>query len=144
MKTRYYVCGLGYDENDCITDYEQSFGDFDTYEEAYELFVKLQCQSAESFFTKAPEIYQLLIQLEECEEDDDTTECIDVRNEWWIVNPNFTFTAYTRNHYNGIYFIDNKTTFDSTEEAIAFAKVHNWDGVMDNGTGEIVWENKEE
>lgn len=89
MKTRYYVCGLGYDENDCITDHEQSFGDFDTYEEAYELFVKLQCRDVASFFTKAPGIYQLLIQLEECEETDDNIECIDVRNEWWIENPNF-------------------------------------------------------
>lgn len=89
MKTRYYVCGLGYDENDCITDYEQSFGDFDAYEEAYELFVKLQCRNVESFFTKASGIYQLLIQLEECEETDDGVECIDVKNEWWIENPNF-------------------------------------------------------
>ena len=89
METRYYVCGLGYDENDCITDYEQSFGDFDTYEEAYELFVKLQCRSEESFFAKAPNVYQLLIQLEECEETDDEINCIDVKNEWWIVNPNF-------------------------------------------------------
>lgn len=86
---RYYVCGLGYDENNCITDHEQYFGDFDTYEEAYELFVKLQCRDTKSFFEKAPKIYQLLIQLEECEEDDEEVECIDVRNEWWIENPNF-------------------------------------------------------
>lgn len=89
MKIRYYVCGLGYDENDCVTDYEQDFGDFDTYEEAYELFVKLQCRSVESFFAKASKIYQLLIQLEECEEIDDEINCIDVKNEWWIDNPNF-------------------------------------------------------
>ena len=89
MKTRYYVCGLSYNANDCITDHEQSFGDFDTYEEAYELFVKLQCRSHESFFTKAPEVYQLLIQLEECEETDEEINCIDVINEWWIVNPDF-------------------------------------------------------
>ena len=89
MQIRYYVCGLGYDENDCVTDYEQSFGDFDTYEEAYELFVKLQCRDDETFFEKAPELYQLLIQLEECEEHDDYSECIDVKNEWWIINPNF-------------------------------------------------------
>lgn len=88
-ETRFYVCGLGYDENENITDYEQSFGDFDTYEEAYELFVKLQCKRADSFFTKASEVYQLLIQLEECEETDDEIEYIDVKNEWWIVNPNF-------------------------------------------------------
>lgn len=89
MKTRYYVCGLGYDANNCVTDYEQDFGDFDTYEEAYELFVKLQCRSTESFFTKVSRLYKLLIQLEECEEIDDTINCIDVRNEWLIVSPNF-------------------------------------------------------
>lgn len=89
METRYYVCGLGYDENDCITDYEQSFGDFDTYEEAYEFFVKLQCREHKLFFAKALGVYQLLIQLEECEETDDEIECVDVKNEWWIVNPNF-------------------------------------------------------
>jgi hypothetical protein len=83
------VCGLGYDENDCITDYEQSFGDFDTYEEAYELFVKLQCKDEASFFKKTPNLYQWLIQLEKCEETDDEINCIDVKNEWWIENPNY-------------------------------------------------------
>ena len=86
---RYYVCGLGYDENDCITDYEQDFGGFDTLEEAYELFVQLQCRDAASFFTRKSAPYQLLIQLEECEETDEEIECIDVPNEWWITNPNF-------------------------------------------------------
>ena len=89
MKTRYYVCGLGYDENDCITDHEQSFGDFDTLEEAYECFVKLQCRDVASFFTRKSAPYQLLIQLEVCEETDEEVECVDVRNEFWIENPNF-------------------------------------------------------
>ena len=35
MKNRYYIYGLGYDENNRITDYEKYIGDFDTYEEAY-------------------------------------------------------------------------------------------------------------
>jgi hypothetical protein len=81
------VCCLGYDGNENITDYDKDFGDFDTYEEAYELFVKLQCGDAALFFTDAPEIYKMLIQLEECEETDDAISCTDVRNEWWIVNP---------------------------------------------------------
>lgn len=89
METRYYVCGLGYDENDCVTDHEQYFGDFDTYEEAYECFVKVQCSSPESLFSHSYASYQMLIQLEECEEDEDGIECIDVHNEWWIKNPNF-------------------------------------------------------
>ena len=89
MTTRYYVCGLGYDEDARITDYEQYFGDFDTYEEAYDLFVKLKHGSAEAFFVKAPEVYQLLLQVEECEETDYLIECIDVHNEWTITNPNF-------------------------------------------------------
>ena len=89
MKTRYYVCGLGYDENDCITDYDFDFGDFDTYEEAYISFVKLQCRNVRSFFTDNPEVCKLLIQIEECEETDDEITCVDVKNEWWIENPNF-------------------------------------------------------
>lgn len=89
MKTRYYVCGLGYNKNDCMIDYDQDFGDFDTYDEAYELFVKLQCANEEMFFEKAPGVYQVLLQLEVCEETEDAINCVDVRNEWWIVNPNF-------------------------------------------------------
>ena len=86
---RYYICGLGYDENNCVTDCEKYLGDFDTYEEAYEKFVKLQCKDESWFFEDTPNLYQLLIQLEECKEDEDCSECINVKNEWWIENPNF-------------------------------------------------------
>lgn len=89
MKTRYYVCGLGYDVNDYITDYDFDFGDFDTYEDAYELFVKLQCRSAETFFEDVPEVCYLLIQIEECEETEDEISCVDIKNEFHIFNPNF-------------------------------------------------------
>ena len=89
METRYYVCGLGYNTNGYVTDYEQCFGDFDTYEEAYELFVKLQCRNVESFFENIDGVDKVLIQLEECEETDDEITCIDVKNEWWIDNPNY-------------------------------------------------------
>jgi hypothetical protein len=89
MEIRYYVSGIGYDEDDCVTDYECDFGDFDTYEEAYKLFVKLQCSQWDLFFFQEHGIYQLLLQLEECEETDEAITCIDVKNEWWIENPNF-------------------------------------------------------
>ena len=90
MKTRYYVCGLGYDANNCVTDCEKYFGDFDTFEEAYEEFVKLQCRDTGWFFEdNTPNLYQLLLQLEECEETDDEINCVDVKNEWWIINPNY-------------------------------------------------------
>lgn len=86
---RYYVCGLGYDVNGNITDYETDFGDFDTIEEAYELFMKLQDRSEESFFEDMPEVYELLIQLEECEETDEEITCIDVKDEFSVTNPNY-------------------------------------------------------
>ena len=88
-KLRYYVCGIGYDENDCVTDYEQDFGDFDTYEEAYECFVKLQDKDAATFFEEAPDIYSLFLQVEECDETENEVNCIDIKNEWNVVNPNF-------------------------------------------------------
>ena len=89
MKTRYYVCGLGYDKNLEAIDCEVNFGDFDTYEEAYGLFVQLQCRKYESFFVNAPDVYQIDIRLEECEETDDIIECVDIRNEWGVINPKF-------------------------------------------------------
>lgn len=89
IKIRYYVCALGYDGNDLITDYEKDFGDFDTYEEAYELFVKIQCRPIESFFEEVPELHKLLLVLEECQETDEVIECIDVKNEWHFINPKF-------------------------------------------------------
>lgn len=89
MKKIYYVCGLGYDKNDSITDYEYNFGDFETYMGAYSLFTMLQCKRAESFFEDVPELYQMLIQLEECEENDNEINCVGVRGEFWITNPNF-------------------------------------------------------
>ena len=85
---RYYVRVIGLNNNDCVTDDEWDFGDFDTYEEAYELFVKLQCRDKTSFFAKGSNVYKMLIQLEECEETDDYIECIYVKNERWIENPN--------------------------------------------------------
>lgn len=90
MEIRYYVCGIGYDKNDCVTDYEWDFGDFDTYEEAYKLFVQLQRRDVASFFSESKSnVYQMLLQLEECEETDNYIECINVKNEWWVENPNF-------------------------------------------------------
>lgn len=86
---RYHICGLCYDENDHIKDGEMYIDDFDNYEDAYERFVKLQCQGANWVFEGAPGVYQILIQLEECEEDDEEIRCIDVKNEWWITNPNY-------------------------------------------------------
>ena len=143
MKTKYFVCGLGYDSRENITEYDQDFGCFDTYAEAYEFFVKLQCVDASLLFVNVPELRQMCIQIEECEDTEDAISCTDVRNEWWVVNPNFeeqiTFTAYVRDVYNGICFIADRSTYDSQEEAIAFAKDRNWDGVMDDVTGEIVW-----
>ena len=89
MKIRYYVCGLGYDENNCAIDYEVEFGDFDNYVEAYELFVNLQCRSDKSFFVNAPEVYSIDLRIEECAETDNGIECIKIRNEWGIFNPKF-------------------------------------------------------
>lgn len=89
MEIRYYVCGIGYDANGRITDYERYFGDFDTYEDAYEEFERLKKQLPCYFFEDAHDVIELCIQIEECEEGEDETTCVDVKNEWWIINPPF-------------------------------------------------------
>lgn len=89
MKTRYYVCGLGYDVNGEAIDYEVGFGDFDTCEEANKLLDELENRGAESFFVNVPKVYEIEIRLEECEETEEEIECIDVIDEFSIINPNF-------------------------------------------------------
>ena len=86
---RYYVCGLGYDENLEAIDYEVGFGDFDTLEDAYKLFEDLAGRNDESFFVDAHNVYEIEVRLEECEETDDAIECIDVIDEFGVTNPNF-------------------------------------------------------
>lgn len=86
---RYYVSGIGYDVNGNITDYERNFGDYNTYVEAYEQFVKIQCENRVMLFAGSVGVNQMIIQLEECEETEDEINCIDVTNEWWITNPNY-------------------------------------------------------
>ena len=85
---RFYVCGIGYDKDNCVTDYEYDFGDFDSYEEAYERFVKVQCDGAKEFFEEHPKAHQVLVQLEKCKETPTDICCLDVQNEWWMTNPN--------------------------------------------------------
>lgn len=86
---RYYVCGLGYDENNQAIDYEYDFGDFDTLEEAHKLFEQLVDRSVKSFFVDAPNVYEIAIRLEECEETEEMIECIDTVYEFSVTNPNF-------------------------------------------------------
>ena len=86
---RYYVCGLGYNEDGSANDYEMFFGDFDTCEEAYRLLDELEERDAELFFVDASNVYEIEIRLEECEETEEENECIDVLDELSITNPNF-------------------------------------------------------
>ena len=88
MKTIYTVCGLGYNQNDKITDCELYFGEFDNYEQAYDLFVKLQSKNPLDFF-KTQNVSKILLQVEECEENEEETNCINIKNEWWIENSNY-------------------------------------------------------
>ena len=84
MKIMYSVCALGYDANYRITDSFKDFGYFDTYEEAHELFVKIQCADPKETFADVPHSSKWLLQLEECEDDNESIDCIDVHNEHWF------------------------------------------------------------
>ena len=82
---RYYVCGIGYDNNDCVTDCEREFGDFDTVEEAQDKFAEAVREAEDNldefFLDSEPEVVYWHIQLEKCEETDEYIECIDVLDE---------------------------------------------------------------
>ncbi len=79
---RYYVCAIGYNKDDKVTDYEVDFGNFDTYVDAYCEFVKLQCADTSTFFKgQTDDLMYVKLQLEECEEVENEICCIDVTNE---------------------------------------------------------------
>lgn len=85
---RYFICGLGYDANDRITDYERSFGDFDDKDEAQDKFDEVVSEAEESideFFRRTPdEVAYWKIQLEKCECTEGYDECVDVLDEYDI------------------------------------------------------------
>lgn len=85
---RYFICGLGYDANGRITDYERSFGDFDDKDEAQDKFDEVVSEAEEfidEFFENAPyEVACWKIQLEKCECTDGYDECVDVLDEYDI------------------------------------------------------------
>ena len=85
MKIRYYVCGIGYNKNDCITDYDREFGDFDTVEEAREKFAEVVREAEDNldefFLDSEPEVTYWHIQLEKCEETKSEINCIDIIDE---------------------------------------------------------------
>ena len=84
VKIMYSVCALGYDSDYRITDNFKDFGYFDNYEEAYELFVKIQCADPNKTFADVPYSSKWMLQLEECEDYGDVIDCIDVHNEHWF------------------------------------------------------------
>ena len=82
---RYYVSGIGYDKNDCVTDYDREFGDFDTVEEAREKFAEAVREAEDNldefFLDSELEVAYWHIQLEKCEVTEFEINCIDVLDE---------------------------------------------------------------
>lgn len=88
MEIHYFICGLGYDANNRITDHERSFGDFDDKDEAQDKFDEVVRKAEEfidKFFRNTPEeVACWKIQLEKCECTEDYEECVDVLDEYNI------------------------------------------------------------
>lgn len=86
----YYDCSGMLDESDGLIGCEHGYEDFDTFEEAYECFCKIQSQERSSFFTGIHEnAHTAQLQIEECEDFDDYMECIDIKKECSIINPKY-------------------------------------------------------
>ena len=84
---RYYVCAIGYDLDNDVTDFEKTIEGFDKYEDAYECFVKAQSSNWKKDFKDHPDLSYIQLQLEECREALKCIECVDIKNEW-IINKN--------------------------------------------------------
>lgn len=82
--SKFCVCALGYDAQECITDYEVTLGEFDTYEEAYRAFIRYQSRPFSTTDFPSDKVSQILLQVERCVEEDDEIRCEEICNEWWI------------------------------------------------------------
>lgn len=85
MKIRYYVCAIGYDSGDCVTDYEKDFGDYDDIVEARNRFCEVINNPTKFFKNKNLNVAYWKVQLEKCEETSKEINCIDFVEEQNIV-----------------------------------------------------------
>lgn len=83
----YRVLGIGYDENKKGNGAMWDFGSYNKYEEAYESFVRLQCEPAVSFFRGKEHNESDFMLLEVVE---GNGECERYINKWLIFNPRFS------------------------------------------------------
>jgi hypothetical protein len=82
--SKFCVCALGYDAQACITDYEVTLGEFNTYEDAYRAFIQCQSRPFSTMDFPWDKVSQILLQVERCVEEDDEIRCEEVCNERWI------------------------------------------------------------
>ena len=94
--TKYYICGIGYDADENITDTEKTYDSFfglvydgfDDVDTAKVCFAELCKKPAAEIFEDFEGIAKVSLQLEECEEDEDSITCINIVEEVWMDNPN--------------------------------------------------------
>lgn len=84
-KYHYFVSGIGYDKDDCVTDYDREFGAFDDCEEATEKFDEVVREAEEFldefFLEDEPEVAYWKVQLEKCKITEEAITCIAVLAE---------------------------------------------------------------
>ena len=56
------------------------------------------------------------------------------------INESYTAFIYEDNGY----LLEDESMYDNKQEAIEFAKARNWDEVVNDNTGEIVWRREQE
>lgn len=85
---KYFVAGIAYDFNDCVTDYDMYFGEYETLEEAKSQFSdtisNLEANHSDMFAGRYESINYWMIQIEECECSDDVDECVDVIDDYYL------------------------------------------------------------
>ena len=106
---RYYVCAIGYDKFEHVTDHEVDLGDFDTEEEARACFEDA-CKKTFQEIDDIEELKYWKIQLEVCDDTFNGVECFDILEEY-NVNPIALFFL-TNEEANAIDHLTSLTRMD--------------------------------
>lgn len=86
MKTRFYVSGITYDKNECITDIDFEYGDYDTIEEARNKLEELKKIGYYLMINCDEVVNRLVVQIEECEENEGEINCVEIHDCFEVIS----------------------------------------------------------
>lgn len=105
-------------------------------------YINTENGSGQKFASKEEFIKEIGLMIDDCVANGGTVFeiSIDADASCFYNDEDGSYTAFA---YDGAVIVD-EAMYDNKSEAIEFAKLHKWDEVVNDITGEVVWKREEE